>query len=151
MACRGSTLYLGMDQGQCTHPGALGVCRIDPGLGAAATRVPAASREDSRPQAILKLHRPSSLDYRAHHGLPVYRVNKSDSSFYIMTNWKIWLNFTTKIVFCNFLLARISWKKFFELWNGATKSGRLRLVVALCWHGPLSVMEKAPMGHKLYY
>ena len=27
--------------------------------------------EDSRPQAILKFHRPSSLDYRARHGLPV--------------------------------------------------------------------------------
>ena len=45
--------------------------RITPRLGAATTRVPAASREDSRPQAILKLHRPSSLDYRARHGLPV--------------------------------------------------------------------------------
>ena len=45
--------------------------RIDPRLGAAALRAPAASREDSRPQAILKFHRPSSLDYRAHHGLPV--------------------------------------------------------------------------------
>ena len=40
---------------------------IDPGLDAAATKVPAASREDSRPQAILKLHHPSSLNYRAHH------------------------------------------------------------------------------------
>ena len=48
-----------------------GCAGIDPGLGAATTRVPAASREDSRSQAILKLHRPSSLDYRAHHGLPV--------------------------------------------------------------------------------
>ena len=45
--------------------------RIDPRLGAAALRAPAASREDSRPQAILKFHRPSSLDYRARHGLPV--------------------------------------------------------------------------------
>ena len=42
--------------------------RIDPRLGAAALRAPAASREDSRPQAILKFHRPSSLDYRARHG-----------------------------------------------------------------------------------
>ena len=41
---------------------------IDPKLGAAAPRAPAASREDSRPQAILKFHRPSSLDYRARHG-----------------------------------------------------------------------------------
>ena len=42
--------------------------RIDPRLGAAALKAPAASREDSRPQAILILHRPSSLDYRALHG-----------------------------------------------------------------------------------
>ena len=45
-------------------------CRIDPGLGAAATRVPASSREDSLLQDILKFHRPGSLDYRARHGLP---------------------------------------------------------------------------------
>ena len=24
----------------------------------------------------------------------------------------------------------------------------MELVVALCWHGPLSVMEKAPVAHK---
>ena len=47
---------------------------LDPRLGAAATRAPAASREDSRPQAILKFHRPSSLDYRARHGLPVLPI-----------------------------------------------------------------------------
>ena len=44
---------------------------IDSRLGAAALRAPAASKEDYRSQAILKLHRPSSLDYRARHGLPV--------------------------------------------------------------------------------
>ena len=44
---------------------------IDPRLGAAALRAPAASKVDYRPQAILKLHRPSSLDYRARHELPV--------------------------------------------------------------------------------
>ena len=48
-----------------------GWCRIDPGLGAAATRLPAASREDSHPQAILKFHRLSRLDYRASNELPV--------------------------------------------------------------------------------
>ena len=51
--------------------------RIDPRLGAAALRAPAASREDSRPQAILKLHRPSSLDYRARQGLPVVLQSKN--------------------------------------------------------------------------
>ena len=50
-------------------PGGFG---IDPRLGAAALRAPAAFREDSRPQAILKVHRPSSLDYRACHGLPFW-------------------------------------------------------------------------------
>ena len=39
-------------------------CRVDPGLGAAATRVPAASREDSLPQAILKFQLRISFDYR---------------------------------------------------------------------------------------
>ena len=33
--------------------------------------VPAILLEDFRPQAILKFHRPSSLDWRACHGLPV--------------------------------------------------------------------------------
>ena len=46
-------------------------CRIDPELGAATTRAPAASREDSRSQAILKLHHPSNLDYRARHKILV--------------------------------------------------------------------------------
>ena len=38
--------------------------RINPRLGAAALRAPAASREDSRPQAILKLQPCNSFDYR---------------------------------------------------------------------------------------
>ena len=44
-----------------------GWCRIDPGLGAAATRVPAAFRKDSHPQAILKFQPRNSFDYRAHY------------------------------------------------------------------------------------
>ena len=44
---------------------------IDQGISADTTGAPAILLEDSRPQAILKFHRPSSLDYRAHHGLPV--------------------------------------------------------------------------------
>ena len=55
-------------QDQPAPPGGFG---IDPRLGAAALRAPAASKEDYRPQAILKLHRPSSLDYRVRHELPV--------------------------------------------------------------------------------
>ena len=43
---------------------------IDPRLGAAAIGAPAASREDSCPQAIIKFHFPTSLDYKARHGLP---------------------------------------------------------------------------------
>ena len=38
--------------------------RIAPRLGAAALRAPAASREDSRPQAILKFQPRNSFDYR---------------------------------------------------------------------------------------
>ena len=45
---------------------------IDYGLSAAATRAPAASREDSCSQDILKFNRPCNLDYRAPpQGLPV--------------------------------------------------------------------------------
>ena len=57
-------------QDQPTPPGGF---EIDSRIGAATPRVPAASNEDSRPQDILKLHRPSSLDYRARHGPPVLR------------------------------------------------------------------------------
>ena len=53
------------------EPAPTGGSGIDPRLGAATLRAPAASREDSCPQAILKLHRPNSLDYRARHGLLV--------------------------------------------------------------------------------
>ena len=38
--------------------------KIDLRLGAAALRAPAASRKDSRPQAILKLRPRNSFDYR---------------------------------------------------------------------------------------
>ena len=48
---------------------------IDSRIGAASTRAPAASMEDSRPQAILKFHRLSSLDYRVRHELPVTTVS----------------------------------------------------------------------------
>ena len=53
------------------QPAPPGGFEIDPRIGAAATRAPAASKVDSHPQAILKFHRPSSLDYRARYGLPV--------------------------------------------------------------------------------
>ena len=43
---------------------------IDQGISADTTGAPAILLEDSRPQAILKFHHPSSLDYRARHGLP---------------------------------------------------------------------------------
>ena len=44
---------------------------IDPRLDVTVLRVPVASREDYRSQAILKFHCSSSLDYRARHKLPV--------------------------------------------------------------------------------
>ena len=43
------------------QPATPGWCRIDPGLGAATTRVPAVSREDSRPHAMLKFQPHNSL------------------------------------------------------------------------------------------
>ena len=49
-------------------PGGFG---IDSRISAATPRAPAALRESSLPQAILKLHRSSSLDYRARHKLLV--------------------------------------------------------------------------------
>ena len=41
---------------------------IDYRIGAAAPRAPAASKENSRPQAILKSRPPNNLDYKARHG-----------------------------------------------------------------------------------
>ena len=59
---------------------------IDSRIGAAAPRAPAASKEISCPQAILKLHSPSSLDYRARHGFPV--TNKCENIVKIKTYQK---------------------------------------------------------------
>ena len=47
-----------------TAPGGFG---IDPRIDVAATRVPAASKEDSHPQAILKFQPRYSFDYRVHY------------------------------------------------------------------------------------
>ena len=56
--------------------------RIDPRLGAAALRAPAASREDSRSHGILKLQPRNSFDYRVRYepqlkNLSTYKVTKS--------------------------------------------------------------------------
>ena len=48
------------------------VFEIDPRIGAVATKAPKASNEDSRPQAIVKLHCLNSLHYIVHHRLPVF-------------------------------------------------------------------------------
>jgi len=87
---------------------------IDSRIGAAALRGPSASKKDIRPQAIrpqaiLKFHHPSSLDYRAHHRLPVehtlmvmifcYRYTQGSSSscffLYVLANW----HFSSVVVF----------------------------------------------------
>ena len=47
---------------------------VDSSIGEAAPRAPEASMEDSCSQAILKFHRPSSLDYRARYGLLISRT-----------------------------------------------------------------------------
>ena len=44
---------------------------INPELNAVTTMAPAASKDDSNLQGILKFHRTSSLGYRVHHLLPV--------------------------------------------------------------------------------
>ena len=59
----GATLHLG--QGRPPRP-----CHIRLQGNAATIGAPAILLKDSRPQANLKLHRPSSLDYRARHRLP---------------------------------------------------------------------------------
>merc|ERR1711928_193673 len=61
------------------QPAPPGWCRIDPGLGLAATRVPAASRENSRPQAILKFQPCNSFDYRVRYEP---QLNPSHQSMY---------------------------------------------------------------------
>ena len=64
----GSLWQLYPHQDQPAHRGGFG---IDPRLGAAALRASVVSREDSRPQHILKFYHHSSLNNRAHHGLTV--------------------------------------------------------------------------------
>ena len=64
--------------------------RIDPRLGAAALRAPAASREDSRPQAILKLQPRNSFDYRVRYesqlfSLLIFTNTESFPMWYCMT------------------------------------------------------------------
>ena len=64
----GSLRYPHPTQDQPKPPEEFG---IDSKIGAATTRAPAASQEESHYQAILKFHRLSGLDYRAHNLLPV--------------------------------------------------------------------------------
>ena len=60
--------------------------RIDPKLGAAALRAPAASREDSRPQAILKLQPRNSFDYRVRYEPQLERTGYHQSAFLLPAN-----------------------------------------------------------------
>ena len=53
--------------------GFLGPCHIRLQSNAANLEAQAILLEDSRPQGILKLHRPSSLDYSASQGRPVLK------------------------------------------------------------------------------
>ena len=55
--------------------------RIDPRLGATTLRAPAASREDSRPQAILKFQPRNSFDYRVRHEPQVKAQGTVDTIF----------------------------------------------------------------------
>ena len=58
---------------------------IDSRIGAAATKAPAASREDSHPQAILKFHHPNSLDYKVCRELPYRKRTASFSNKTMVT------------------------------------------------------------------
>ena len=60
---------------------------IDSRIGAAAPRAPTVSKVDSRPQAILKFHRLSSLDYRVRHELPVQK-SVMDKEIFLKNNFK---------------------------------------------------------------
>ena len=93
------------------HPAHPGWYRIDPGLDAAATRVPSASREDSRPQAILKFHRPISFDNRACDGLPV----KSESIFRIKF---VWLFVRLPLPHCGLKICYVFWKVMHKTYTG---------------------------------
>ena len=57
--------------GPTRTPGGFG---IELRLGAAVIRAPASSKEDYRPQAILRLYRPSSLDDRIRHSIIVSQL-----------------------------------------------------------------------------
>ena len=57
--------------------------RIDPRLGAAALRAPAASKEDSCPQAILKFQPHNSLDDRVRYE-PQLKLNSSLSKHHLI-------------------------------------------------------------------
>ena len=63
-----SNWHLHLPQGQAS---AYKGSSIDHGLSTDAIETSAVLQEGSRPQAILKFHRPSSFDYRAHHGLSI--------------------------------------------------------------------------------
>ena len=59
--------------------------RIDPRLGAAALRAPAASMVDSRPQAILKLRPRNSFDYRVRYE-PQPKMDSIKTSISLLKN-----------------------------------------------------------------
>ena len=95
------------------QPAPPGWCRIDPRQGAAATRVPAAFREDSRPQAILKFYWLSSLDYRASHEPRI-----PDFSRISVRNWfSSKICFFKDIFFCRVRLNKQNQKKKKNLFN----------------------------------
>ena len=82
---RGSLWQPHCSQDQPAPPGGFG---INPRLGAAALRAPAASKEDSRPQAILRFQPRNTFDYRVRYEpkfglLKCYEMKKKISN-------KIW-------------------------------------------------------------
>ena len=64
---------------------------INPRLDVVAIRAPSGSGKDSHSQAILKQHNFSSLNYRAHHGLPViltqYSTNNNGTGTHMVSTY----------------------------------------------------------------
>ena len=80
---------------------------IDSRIGAATPRAPTVSKEDSRPQAILKFRPPSSLDYKARHG--------PQTNSYMLNSKVKFNNYIFQYFFIlmqkRYLLAKTKWEK----------------------------------------
>ena len=95
------------------QPAPPGWCRIDPGPDAATSRVPAASREDSRPQAILKFQPCNSFNYRVRYE-PQLHIQ---IYFKMLTGINIWVFFQTIIHWTSLMLSILFYFAFILIYN----------------------------------